>query len=91
MKSGCLFEQLGIVILEDAPVVSTIAGVQRFDQAVDPRCHHEQVAGGVRGGIPVGVGCSTRDEQRVAGAELALRLSDAKAEGASEDDSCLVV
>jgi hypothetical protein len=41
-------EELGIVFLENAPVIVSITGMKGLDQPVDPRRHHEQVARGLR-------------------------------------------
>ena len=54
-QAPALTEQLGVVLLEDRRPVGALAGVERLDQLVDPRRHHEQVARRLGDRVPVGV------------------------------------
>src|ERR1700680_3039772 len=84
-------KKLGVVFLEDRREVGALACVKRLDQAMDPRRHHEQVVCGLSCGVPVGMRRAAPDQQRIAGANLALLLAHAKPEPPLEHDPGLVV
>src|SRR5205085_8186665 len=75
-----LVEQFGVVLLEDRREALARAGVQRVDQAVNARRHHEQVARRRRRWIPVGVRRAALYEQRSARGDRVLALAHAKAQ-----------
>ena len=76
---------------EDLRVVRAVTPVQSLDQVVDPRRHDEEIAGWFVHSVPVGVRRSARYEQRLAGSNLALGVSDTEPEPPFEHDPRLVV
>ena len=63
-------EQLGAVLAEDRGVVARARRVQRLHEPVDPRRHHEHVAGRPGPGIPERVRRAAAGEHDRAGARL---------------------
>src|SRR5262245_13765313 len=73
-------EKLGFVRLEDGGVVARPGSVQLPHQALDPRRHHEHVAGRLRPGVPEGVRRAPRDEDGGAGTGLDDLVADPEPE-----------
>ena len=79
------------MLFEDRAEVRAITVVERFDQPMDARRHHQQVARRPRGRVPVRVRRPARDEEPFAGSDFNLLVADPKAELSLEDDPGLVV
>jgi phosphohistidine phosphatase len=79
------------VFFEDRGEIAAITGVEGLDQPVDPRGHDEDVACRLRHRVPTGVRRAVRDEQRLAGGDLLLLVSDPEAKAPLEDEPRLVV
>src|SRR5436305_3664255 len=84
-------EKLGFVCAEDRGVVARAGGVQLAHQPLNPRRHHEHIAGGLRPGVPEGVRRAPGDEHRGAGAGLDELAGDTESQRALDHVPGLVV
>src|SRR5437016_12088722 len=84
-------EKLGCVRAEDGGVVARAGGVQLAHQPLDPRSHHEHIAGRLRPRVPECVRRAPRDEHGGTGTGLDDLVAHAEAERALEHVPGLVV